>query len=559
MAKRKVTGAKSGPIIRKTGNSNIFSFGDQNTSGIYKTATSNVQTAQSFFYSPELTTESWLLPKSRQEILKWARIFFNLEPYIYKIINMHAQYPFSKFELTTDDDSVTDFYKDMCFNENFDLYEFILDASLSYQKFGEAIPFGTIERGPEDKYYRWKQFVLLEPELVEVQSDMIEGKKVFEMIPNKELVELIKSTKDEDQARIARLKENAPAAYEAVMNNKNIPLGEDNVSIIYNKTDPSATRGTSPIQCLFKVLIYQDWIRLAQSAFAQRYVFPVELWKIGDMANGVHPTDTDLEEFRAMIKQALAQPPFSLVYPDVVKYEAISVSGKNFPVNNEYEYIHDQLLVGLGVNKNIILGEGPSFSNVKTMALHKLMMEYKAIRDKFENWMINKYFRPIAKKNNFYSTKDGKKKLILPTITWHKSLDIEEEKDEQDRLIEFWDKGLVSTKTLLSKFPNIDFDEEMKNLEEERGTIFDKGDERIAKKISKPSRGGGGGGGGGGLPGGGSMSVGDLPPEPMEPGAPGSEGEPGAEGPGGPIPESVETTETTTETTTNAPVPPTGV
>ena len=557
MAKRKVTGVKHEPIIRKTG-SNVFSFGDQNTSGIYKTATSNVQTNQSFFYSPELTTESWLLPKSRQEILKWARIFFNLEPYIYKIIMMHAQYPFSKFEITTDDDSVTEFYKDMCFNENFDLYEFILDASLSFQKFGEAIPFGTIERGPEDKYYRWKQFVLLEPELVEVDSDMIEGKKVFELIPNKELTELIKSTKEEDQARIARLKDNAPAAYEAVMNNKNIPLGEDNVSIIYNKTDPSATRGTSPIQCLFKVLIYQDWIRLAQSAFAQRYVFPVELWKIGDMANGVHPSDQDLEEFRAMIKQALAQPPFSLVYPDVVKYEAISVSGKNFPVNNEYEYIHDQLLVGLGVNKNIILGEGPSFSNVKTMALHKLMMEYKAIRDKFENWMINKYFRPIAKKNNFYSTKDGKKKLILPTITWHKSLDIEEEKDEQERLIEFWDKGLVSTKTLLSKFPNIDFDEEMKNLEEERGTIFDKGDERIAKKISKPS-GGGGGGGGGGLPGGGSMSVGDLPPEPMEPGAPGSEGEPGEGIPGEPMPESVETTETSTETSTSTPTPPTGV
>jgi hypothetical protein len=554
MAKRKAA-AKSGGIIKKTGNQ-VFSFGNQNTSGLYKTATSNVQTAQSFFYSPELTTESWLLPKSRQEILKWARIFFNLEPYIYKVIMMHSLYPFSKFEITTDDDSITAFYEDMAFNEDFDLYEFILDASLSYQKFGEAIPFGTMEKG-NDNYYRWKKFILLEPDLVEVKSDMLEGNAQFELIPNKDLVELIKSTKEEDQARIQRLKENAPAAFEAVMNNKFIPLGEDNVSIIYNKTDPSATRGTSPIQCLFKVLIYQDWIRLAQSAFAQRYVFPVELWKIGDMANGVHPSDQDLEEFRAMIKQALAQPPFTIVYPDVVKYEALSVSGKNFPVNNEYEYIHDQLLVGLGVNKNIILGEGPSFSNVKTMALHKLMMEYKAVRDKFENWIINKFFRPIAKKNNFYATKDGKKKLILPTISWHKSLDIEGEKDEQDRMIEFWDKGIVSTKTLMSKFPNIDFDEEMKNLEEERGTIFDKGDERIAKKISKPRGGEGGGGGGAGLPGGGAMSVGDLPPEPMEPGAPEEEGAPGEGLPGEPIPESVETTETTQETTTSE--PPTGV
>jgi len=292
--------------------------------------------------------------------------------------------------------------------------------------------------------------------------------------------------------------------------------------------------------CLFKVLIYQDWIRLAQSAFAQRYIFPIELWKLGDASQGIIPDEKAITDFRNMINQAVQNPPFTIIYPDIVKYEAVSTLGKQFPINNEYEYIHDQLLVGMGVNKNIILGEGPSFSNVKTMALHKLMMVYKVIRDKFENWMINKYFRPIAIKNKFYTTSGGVRKLILPTISWNKSLDIEEEQDEKERFIDFHAKGLISTKTLFDKFPNINYEDEKKNLEDEMGTIFDKGDDRLPKEAPKKSDRGGRGGAapGGNLP---ELDL-PMPEAPEEPEEP-------AEGGAGPEPTEVEmkTTETITE------------
>ena len=491
--------------------SSMFSYGAAKA-GIEKVG-ADVQQTSSFFYSPELTTESWLLPKSRQEILKWARIFFNLEPYVQSIVMMHSLYPFSKFEISTEDESVTQFYKEMSFNENFDLFEFILKASLSYQKFGEALPFGNMVKG-KDKKYRWSRFVLLEPELVEVATDMFEGIQSFSLIPTEELKSLVKSTDEADMERLEKLKEKAPAIVDAIEKNKNIEMSEDHVSLIANLTDPSATRGTSPIQCLFKVLIYQDWIRLAQSAFAQRYIFPIELWKLGDASQGIIPDEKAITDFRNMINQAVQNPPFTIIYPDIVKYEAVSTLGKQFPINNEYEYIHDQLLVGMGVNKNIILGEGPSFSNVKTMALHKLMMVYKVVRDKFENWMINKYFRPIAIKNEFYTTSGGTRKLILPTISWNKSLDIEEENDEKERFIDFHTKGMLSTKTLFSKFPNINYEDEKKLLEEEMGTIFDKGDDRLPKEAPKKGNGGGGGGATGG-----DMIDLDLP-TPIEPDMP---------------------------------------
>jgi intein/homing endonuclease len=831
-----------------------------------------------------------------------CRIFYNLEPYVKRITNLHAAYPFSKFDLVVQDVSVKKFYEEMCSNQHFNLLSYILRASISYNKFGEAICFGNMTQDVEnpkgeEKLYRWANFVLLEPELVEIKTDMLTGTQTFELIPTEELKALVSSTRPEDQERVEKLKESSPELVNAINDHRNIKLDENCTSMIADLTDPSATRGTSPIQCLtgdtkirlldgtsptlkelfdlkrknfwvysidknnsivpgradevvftkkdivykitldsgnyikcskehpivlrdgsyknaeflsvgeslmplyskisklgeesrtitgyeliynpaddawkythrvvadfingavskkdivhhqnfhktdntpenllvlsrkdhiklhkalvekarqnpdfiknltagvirswekeerheiqserlkelweteeyrnnavtamriskadpeyrkktsetqkivqqrpevkakiaqtknengsflvqgesmkrrwqdpeyvakilairrspefrknaaekqkqvaekkrlnhkvlsieilpaeelydiksvgnfhnfaldcgvfvhnclFKALILQDWIRLAQSAYAQNYVFPKELWTIGDLASNTMPSEQDISNWKNLINQSIQNPPFSIFAPPIVKYEPLSVMGKQFPLNAEYDYIQDQLLVGMGVNKNVILGEGPNFGNSKTMALHALVMQYKTVRDKFEDWMINHFFRPIAEKNNFYTVDPatGKKELILPQISWYKSLDIEDEDAEKDRMMDLHDKGLISTKTLFAKFPELDFETERQNLEQERGTIFDKGGgkDRIPAKISKPSGGGEVGAGGGGM--GGEMPEPVEPIEPIEPGEEGAEGV-GEEVPGevGATPEMVEAPE----------------
>lgn len=68
----------------------------------------------------------------------------------------------------------------------------------------------------------------------------------------------------------------------------------------------------------------------------------------------------------------------------------------------------------------------------------------------------------------------------------------------------------------------MDYETERKQLEAERGTIFDKGskDNRLPAQISRPSGEGMGGGGGGDMGGGPTEPI-----EPTEPQEPGTEGE----------------------------------
>jgi len=162
--------AKAGGIIKKS------QYGGSGTGGSVSTVSSN-------FYTPELTPESWLLPKSRQEVIKWCRIFFNLEAYVQSIIMMHARYPFSKFSISVSDPKVQAFYEDMIENEKWSLYDTILKASLSYWLYGEAIMFGNWD----EKEKKWSKFVLLEPEVVEIHQDLYDEDPLYELIPTEEL------------------------------------------------------------------------------------------------------------------------------------------------------------------------------------------------------------------------------------------------------------------------------------------------------------------------------------------------------------------------------------
>lgn len=454
--------------------------------GLVKTANyggsgSSVSSVSSTFYTPELTPESWLLPKSRQEVIKWCRIFFNLEAYVQSIIMMHARYPFSKFDISCPDKSVQQFYEDMIENDKWSLYDTILKGSLSYWLYGEAIFFGNWD----EKKKRWSRFALLEPEVVEIHQDLYDEDARYELIPTEELKKLVNSPDADSAARKEKLPE---IVLKAVNSGKNIPLDPQATSIIARTTSPSAIRGTPVMQSIFKALIYQDFIRLAQLRIAERHQMPIELWTLGNLENKILPTEQDLADLKTMISQAVQAPPFVMVYPPIVDYKVLGVKDKLLNLYDDYNYIHDQILVGLGVNKNLILGEGPAFSNVKTMALHKLVMEYQAIRDTFEKWIINKVFRRVAEENGFYHTKNGKRVLMLPEISWKKSLDIEGEESQRKLYFDMWKVGIVSTETLMNKFPDLDFENEKKKLEGEEGTVFDKGTDRLPKKEApKPA------------------------------------------------------------------------
>jgi len=424
------------------------------------------------WYSPELTPDMWLMPKSRQETLRWVRLFYSLDPYIHAIVNMHALYPFSMFEITAENEAVTKFYKQMAFNRNFNLYDFILKASLSYQKFGEAIMMGIKDeqefelKSKKVRFTKWSRFVLFEPEFIEVRQAFFEKEPRYYL--------QITPTMKEEAKEAKRLGREVTEGLDDLLRQNEILLDNQNISAIMNLTDASALRGTSPIQCLLRTLLFQDKIAMLKLTAIDRFRYPIEIWKIGDISADPPkiPNDEELMKFEQFIKQAKNNPPFSIFVPPFVNYEVVGFNGQEslFSYKEDYEWIRDSILVGLGVSKDIVLGEVKGWTNTKQITLQKLIMMYQAVQDKFTNWLINNYFTPIAEANNFY-TKN--KDLDLPRIEWQKKLNID--KDETEDYMNMWEKGLISTRTLFTKYKSLDYEAEQVKLKKEIGSVFDDG------------------------------------------------------------------------------------
>lgn len=465
--------------------------GIQNMASFSKTAMGDTTSQPSFWYSPELTTDSYLLPKTRVETLRFCQIYYNLDPYIHSILNMHAQYGFSKFYLQYKDPDITTLFNKLLFyNQDFDWYQFTLDVALSYWKYGEAVVWGSWNSARRT----WDRFTLINPAIVEYKEDLMTGHATMELIPTNEMKRIVKD------ALLQGRRDIDPLLLNAIENNKKLPLdtegipenvftGQDyvppKVFMFQRRTDPSSERGTSAIVCLMKDLIYKDQLRMSQIAVAQKTQLPIELWTVGHIGNdeqsSMLPGPELLEEVRQMITQATQQPPFSIVYGPYLKYEALGVTGKLLDIYNDLGYVENQILVGLGVNKAVVLGEGPSVQG-KAISLNRLVREYSVVRDLFSNWFKRNILLPIAKANHLV---DEEGQYILPNLVWELSLQPEQDKETFDMFYKMWKDGLISTMTLFEKCPKqIDYTLEMQRLSEEVGSPFDKGDKRLGKNTS---------------------------------------------------------------------------
>ena len=487
------------------------SVGDK-TMGIEASLTihaANVMTLQPFFHTPGNAQDSYNLPKSYVEQIRWSRLMFNLNPYIASVTELKAYYPISKFKLSTSEPWVTDFYEENAFNKKFNLYKFSQRMSLSIKKFGEAIVWGTRRQDgvwPQTGQPRWmwSNFILLEPELVEIKKEVMgDPNPRYFLRPNRDFEELVRRLEQNDPSVSHLQGIIAPAIISKIKNRELIPLDPTTISAIQNLTDGSAERGTPPYQRLFVNFTFEDFVRLALMAQAQRYHFPVELWTIGNLEKNIIPSVKDLEAFRDMVASAIQAPPFSMFFPPIVDYKALGVSGSLIDIKSDMEYAHKQYLIGLGVNENMILGDSGIFSSNETAGNQTFIRLVQKDRDDIEEWMRWNFFEPLAQWNNLKIEKNGRLMPIIPNIEWEKTLDFKAAEDEREMLKWAYENGLMDPETLIEALLNRNPEEIKVRIRKAIGGVFDNG--KLGGEGRKKAEGGepapeGGGGAGGGMP-----------------------------------------------------------
>lgn len=433
------------------------------------------------FYQPLFQSTNLLLPRDRRERNEWCRHFYRTEPIVATALDLHTEFPISDLNNVCSDPYIKKFFDYLAF-EKLDMVNLLLEIGLEYWKLGDVFPFGQFNESEG----LWEGFTLLNPDYVNVNASIFAKEQQIELIPDDQVTNIIAGG---PSGQFGDLYRQFPEDIViAVKQGKNISLDSRLVSHIAHKASPYESWGLPLMMRCFKTLIYKDKLRQAQDAIANRHIMPLRVAKIGTPGEPM-PTQDDIDAFRDILADGEDDPNFFLVYHYGLSFDYVGSTGKILPLNTEFDFIQNELMTGLGITQAMLNGDGSTYSTAQVGA-EALARRYASYRLRLESWIRKKVYRPISEVQGFYKPKNGtiamknmspreirravsnkEMELIVPKLLWQQQ-DLTSNQTAMNFIQSLRDKGLVSMTTVLPLL-SLDPETEKRNLENERGTVFD--------------------------------------------------------------------------------------
>lgn len=450
------------------------------------------------FYDPEISTTAIYMPRTLKQKNRWRRWFFDHDEFIGAVLELHAELPHSRAEIMCDDKMIKNHVEE-CFDD-IKLFSKLPILDLEYTKIGEVF----IHTPWDDKKGMWSHIIPHNPDFVEVTaSPFVDDNYVIELIPDDQLKAIVNSTKPQDQ----QLKRRLPVdVIRRVNSGRNLLLDPDEVTHLARRSNPYDLRGTSIIDRLFRLLMYEDKLREAQITIADNFIYPLKIFKLGDPNKGWIPNESHQAALAQMLQQSTLDPNFALIYHYGLQVDYVTVADKVMKLDPEWNEINNKKAIALGVSQQFITGDTTYAS--ANVGLQTQLARYKAKRDLFEiNWIRGKLLKVMAERNGWYrrdkkelvgqyrvtrSAEELKERLIIPKLVWHKKLMMRDDQSFLTFLNNVYanGKGPVSTITLLQAI-GLEIEDELT-----RKKLMQELEERVGVHIQAPT----GGAGNPGLP-----------------------------------------------------------
>ena len=394
------------------------------------------------------------------------------EPKVAAGVDFYSLFPMNNFTLECKSKKVLKFFEQQV--KDLRLNTWLKLISHEYYLLGDVFPFleidcehcggsgvnknGEVCNHPDGKF---KRILILNPDWIEVQTNVLAGDPVIALVPDEELRMLV-SRKEPRQVY-----EQLPdRLINLVASGQPIPLSNRNVSHIKHNESPYGTYGESMLRRLFTILAYKTKIMTANWIVAERLILPVRVVKIGDSERPAGPED--IADVQAQLAQVANDPNLTLVTHHNFDYEWYGATGKIHNITSEIEQIGKEVLDGLMLNQSLLNGEGPSYGSAQ-VGIEAMIQRLEAWRDTLKEWVETNIFLPLAMMQGFVDEKAseelGETVYLYPTLKFN-DLNLRDNSNHLQMMMQLHDKQIVSTRRLLEEF-DIDYDQMVEELREE--------------------------------------------------------------------------------------------
>lgn len=433
-----------------------------------RVATNTTYTSPNF-YTPFTQPQAFQVPTNRKEVYTWAQWIYDNEPIVAAGIDFYSDFPLAGFKIECGSPYVKGYFEKL--SKKLNLISLMPQIAHHYYLHGDVILFATIScpkckglggdtNDPCDHEGATISHIdILNPDYIEITPGFGDMPATYYYTPDENLIRIVR-----DRQPIEQYNSIPEALRPIILQGQPLKLANESVWHLKHGSSAFAPYGTSILKRLMGVYAYKDKLRTAQWLIAERHILPIKMVKIG---NDTRPaSEEDLETMQDELANVAMDPLLTIVTHHAVDFDFVGANSKILPITNEMEQIETEFINALSLNKAIINGDGPSYSNAQVglLALNKRLDQ---IRNQVAYWIEERIFRQVAEWNGFTTKGDrGEDQFVYPTIKWDDT-QLRDNTGIIQVLADLFKNGKISAQTMYEYF-NIDFDQEVERLRYEQ-------------------------------------------------------------------------------------------
>jgi hypothetical protein len=313
-------------------------------------------------------------------------------------------------------------------------------------------------------------------------SILIGNKEIFLKF-DEDLVEKLISGVDDDITR-AVMNGLPPAMQAELRESGKVKLPDNQVTHIKRRSRGYEAWGRPFLARCFHAMAIKKKLQALDESTVDGLINNVVIFKVGDpeefKIKGTRKTwsKARMAHFAALI--ASPNPSNYLVWTPDVDVIQVGPGDNVIAWERKYEQADGDILKALGIPTVLISGEGASSDKAENVwvAVSGLLERLDNARNQVKNYFED-ILEEIVKRNKLTEN-------VRPRLRWRK-MNLRNEKEVREFVTNWWDRGVLSTRTALEELGHVDYDEKKRVRKEETKS----GDDKVFKARELPFSGGG--------------------------------------------------------------------
>lgn len=382
------------------------------------------------------------LPTEPHDQMKLAMMLYQNDPIVGTVIDLMVDFACSGFENECEDPNTKKFYDDWCKEVNMDqLLEWIF---LEYFRTGNVTIYKSMNdvevvtnKGRKSSKMSGKKYptgyTVLNPLIVWIEGSLLFNQDIVAIKVNEDLKKMVNST-DPGMKSITSMF--PPELISGIQNGEmTVPLDPDLVTRITRRKQPYERYATPMLHKTFEACLYKQNLRMMDISTIEGLVNQLITVTIGD--KDYPATDYQLQKLAALFQTP--NKAYTIFWNHTLNVTFHKPEGIETLTADKYKEVNDDILMGLGITRVLLDGQGSNFSTAWVSIL-SLMQRLEMARNLVKNW-LEKEYKQIAEDNNFPA---------CPTIRFDK-LSLRDDAYMKNVILSLYDRGLLSGETVLTE------------------------------------------------------------------------------------------------------------